>query len=751
MRSPRSWFIAGLGLGALACASADPHLGDDAPVAISEIMYHPVLENAPQDDHEFVELHNRARRSLSLAGWRLAGGISYLFSSTASLAPGQYLVVAKNKEKLLAVTAYGLDAANVLGNYEGELDNGGARLSLIDAEDRIVDTVKYDDDAPWPIAADALGAGEAWLGPDRLPLARHQYMGISLERIDLALPADEVANWAPSPIDGATPGRINANAGTPLPVVELSIAAPEGAVGLIRQQHRTVITVRFSKRQENTVKNVAVEAFVDSLVDSLVDADGAKAIHTAAAVNDVGVFQAVLPAQPDNSIVRYRILADRGNGQEVVSPRPSDPFGWHAYFVTPPTTSAARTHQLFIAPADWGRMWTNIAKGPNMGCTVIPSWGDRVPAVFVHEGTVYDVQVRYQGSRYQRTVGQTIAEWNHPGPSGGPAPLKALSWKISFPRHRPFQGSRGMVLHKIGDQGCPGLDSVVESQLLWKAGIPTARFRFARFHVNGGYYHYMMEVENITDDLMQNVEGAGKPIGDLFKSDGASAESGPWTKGDGAPIKPACGFTSLQRYQATYERQSHTWKGEQEHGELIKLIEDLAAAKVVGLPAIRDYFEQNFQTDKLLSQYAIRNWAGVWDDTYHNWFPYKPPGGKWYIVPQDFDLDFGGRLGRAKQPVTASFYIGEEGSPANIGGLNHLKSAFIKAFRTEFDGRLVELSKTILAPDNVLAAIDEAAKQISMPDFDEAPAIKACDVPARVERMKSWVRDRHALLQQGIR
>ena len=44
-------------------------------------------------------------------------------------------------------------------------------------------------------------------------------MGRSLERISVEHAGRLVANWAPSALDGATPGRPNGAAGVPLPVI----------------------------------------------------------------------------------------------------------------------------------------------------------------------------------------------------------------------------------------------------------------------------------------------------------------------------------------------------------------------------------------------------------------------------------------------------------------------------------------------------------------------------------------------------
>ena len=128
-------------------------------------------------------------------------------------------MVAKSKQQLLAdVPSYKLADGDLLGDYSGALDNGGERLALLDAAGKIVDEMVYDDERPWPMAADALGAGEAWLPATLLPLEKHKFMGRSLERISIG-PGRLVANWAASALDGATPGRRNGTDGVPLPVM----------------------------------------------------------------------------------------------------------------------------------------------------------------------------------------------------------------------------------------------------------------------------------------------------------------------------------------------------------------------------------------------------------------------------------------------------------------------------------------------------------------------------------------------------
>jgi hypothetical protein len=196
-----------LGLLLLGCKGGTG--SETAPVVISEIMYHPVLDDGPTEAHEFLEVENRTESPVDLGGWRLGGGVRFTFAAGTTLPAHGHLVVAKDRERLLAdVPAYQLTAGGVVGNYDGELDNGGEKVTLSDGAGKLIDTAAYDDAFPWPVSADALGAGDEWLAPALLPLEQHRFMGRSLERTGTG-PGTSAASWFPSPVDGATPGRAN--------------------------------------------------------------------------------------------------------------------------------------------------------------------------------------------------------------------------------------------------------------------------------------------------------------------------------------------------------------------------------------------------------------------------------------------------------------------------------------------------------------------------------------------------------------
>ena len=96
------------------------------PVVINEIMYHPISKD---DDDEYVELHNHGTEPVDLSGWRFVDGIDFTIPAGTVLAPGGYLVVARNLARLLSHYPQ-LNAANTVGNYSGRLSNAGERIAL---------------------------------------------------------------------------------------------------------------------------------------------------------------------------------------------------------------------------------------------------------------------------------------------------------------------------------------------------------------------------------------------------------------------------------------------------------------------------------------------------------------------------------------------------------------------------------------------------------------------------------------------
>ena len=160
---------------------AEPTLGqaNTAPfqhtVVINEIMYNPI---SLDDNDEYVELHNHGDEPVDLSNWQFNDGITFIFPYPTTLPAGGYIVVAKNREQLLAKHK-GLDPKLVFGNYTGTLSDRGERLLLTQPKEVLrngrpiaieplrvpVDEVSYHDSAAWGEWSDAGGSSLELLDP----------------------------------------------------------------------------------------------------------------------------------------------------------------------------------------------------------------------------------------------------------------------------------------------------------------------------------------------------------------------------------------------------------------------------------------------------------------------------------------------------------------------------------------------------------------------------------------------------------
>ncbi|MFO1513227.1 MAG: lamin tail domain-containing protein [Verrucomicrobiota bacterium] len=100
------------------------------PLRVTELMYNPLPPPAGNtndpDNFEFIELKNISGTSLNVQGFRLSGGIDFVFPSL-TLTGGQYVVVAKN---LAAFQSRYGTAPLVAGVYTNNLGNGGDHVTV---------------------------------------------------------------------------------------------------------------------------------------------------------------------------------------------------------------------------------------------------------------------------------------------------------------------------------------------------------------------------------------------------------------------------------------------------------------------------------------------------------------------------------------------------------------------------------------------------------------------------------------------
>lgn len=144
-------------------------------VVISEVQYHPAGPGAgiTESQLEFIELHNTTVATVNLSGWRLSGGVDYVFPTTTSIAAGETIVVVSFNPATSALANafrahYGIGAGvRLVGAFTGGLDDRGDEVELQAPTTPpvgetgpvyyLVDRITYTAVAPWP--TDANGGG----------------------------------------------------------------------------------------------------------------------------------------------------------------------------------------------------------------------------------------------------------------------------------------------------------------------------------------------------------------------------------------------------------------------------------------------------------------------------------------------------------------------------------------------------------------------------------------------------------------
>lgn len=664
-------------------------------VVMNEIMYHPVEKPAfttdgdpvldlTHDVHEFIEIYNYGSQPVDLSGWHLSGGIDYQLPEGSQIAAGGYVIVAHNPDRLAQISSYGISRGQALGPWVGQLGNEDDEVILLDAQHQTVDRIKYSSSAPWPISANALGADEEWTG---VPEAAHQYRGRSLERVSWRHAANDPANWLASPLErGPSPGRANARVNeAPQPIVLLLMAgqAADGA-RIIRARQPVAIDCLMSGPPPSPP--LSVEYFIDTI--EATNEVVMRQVMTRAGGPGESRFRAELPGQADRSVVRYRLLAHQGDGERVVSPRPDDPFAWHAYFVTPIRSGTNPVYDLFISSRSLNILRTNITAQPRRVTRPDPpgqprsSWNATQPAVFVHDGVVYDIQMRHHGSQFRREVSRR-------------------SYKLQFPRYHLFREHESLFITDKDYQTEAG------HAIFRAAGVPTSLTRWVDLYMNTNARLVRLEQEEQDDTVLRRFRweqatalhstSETEELGEIYKAQGIfESFLGPYGRGDGSKLvaRPPH-WTALQRYEWTYGMQNNSWKG---HQALKEMIDALWVARngrtaqpaAADLPKLRAYFTNYWDIDQTLTYLGVCNWMAPWDDTAHNYFLWRRPNGKWSMLPWDFDNQMNG------QSSSTSIYAG-----APFAGPNYFKQSFIAAFTNEFRERIWFLNNTLLQPDNL--------------------------------------------------
>jgi len=140
-------------------------------LVISEIHYHPenpvsaaeLAVSPDKDDYEFIEIMNISpSASVDLTGIRFTAGITTAAPGNQVLPPGGRAVFVKN---LAAFEVRYGTGPRVLGIFTGNLNNQGEQIILNAGSGAVIRDFVFDDNPPWPEAADGAGFSLCLLAP----------------------------------------------------------------------------------------------------------------------------------------------------------------------------------------------------------------------------------------------------------------------------------------------------------------------------------------------------------------------------------------------------------------------------------------------------------------------------------------------------------------------------------------------------------------------------------------------------------
>ena len=127
---------------------------DYSGLMINEIHYNPNdsingTDTISGRNFEFLELKNAGNSPINLTSLNFVKGLSFEFDYNMVIAPDSFIVLADDASWFEAKYGFAPDAV-----YSGKLDNGGENIWLADPFGNIVDSLRYNDNAPWPGTAD---------------------------------------------------------------------------------------------------------------------------------------------------------------------------------------------------------------------------------------------------------------------------------------------------------------------------------------------------------------------------------------------------------------------------------------------------------------------------------------------------------------------------------------------------------------------------------------------------------------------
>jgi hypothetical protein len=600
-------------------------------VVINEFHYDP--DNAAEQV-EFIELYNTGPGAADLSGWRLDEGVDFTFPAGATIAAGQYAVVAQNAAHFQ--TKFGFAP---LGAWQAgdNLSNEGETIELRNAADQIIDSVSYQLGFPWPTSGE---------------------FGSSVELINPNLDNSAPGNWRSS-------GYPAASLGAPTPGQQNSVFAANVAPWLrdltqsVQQPapgQSVVITMRASDPQG--LQSVVLEYQLVNPGDYIEIADPRYLTNwTPLAMVDNGtggdvtagdgIYTATLDGslQTHRRLVRYRVTAMDTLGASVTAPFADDPQPNFAYFVygaTPTWTGAVRPG--FTAPVAYDASVLNsvatyhliTTRQDHVDSQFIPGTtrtsgytgsDDLWQGALVYDGVVYDhIRFRARGGVWRYAMGKNM-------------------WKLDFNRGHGFQArdnygnlyetkwdnlNLGAIIQQanFGLRGEQGLFESLGFKLFNLAGVEAPNTNYVQFRIieaasESGANQYSSDFQGLylaVEQLDgQFLEEHDLPDGNLYKMESFTGPGGIGGELNNQGDYPeAANYSDLIAFKTTYQSgtQSAAW------------------------------WDANLDLEQYYSYRSIVEAIHHYDigDGKNYFYFHNPESGKWEVIPWDVDLTWANNM-----------------------------------------------------------------------------------------------------------
>jgi hypothetical protein len=359
-------------------------------VVINEIMYHPANETTTD---EWVEIFNRGSNAVNLTGWKLSKGVNFEFPAT-SLRAGAYLVVCANLTRFNTVYS---GVTNVLGNWDGTLSNTGEEIRIEDASGNQVDSVTYADEGDWAVRRRNTQDPPGYTAVGWDWFADHDGLGKSVELVNPTLANKSGQNWSSSIIANGTPGRINSALQSDIaPMILDVIHSP----AIPKSTSSVTVTARLVDEQTTGNSATLFYRTGTNLFASVPMFDDGQ--HGDGVAGD-SIFAAVLPPNPNLTIIEFYIQAVDAGNHVRTWPGPTDGLGTQGanalYQVDDSSNDTNQPIYRLIMTADEAARLANLnstqpQNNSPMNATFISVNGDDIQVRYMS-----DVRLRGAGSR----------------------------------------------------------------------------------------------------------------------------------------------------------------------------------------------------------------------------------------------------------------------------------------------------------------------------------------------------------------